>query len=253
MNSQPGYRSVMTKGPARVLLEHMLRKVADQWNYFLVRGMYHPDSRFDHRAFSDTANWGKSRDLVKYATVDLLRREIVDWGVEGAVAELGVGFGTLAVMLNHYFPDRTLYMFDTFTGFDARDLAVEADRGRAGAPYDVSNVTCEEVRLRLPHPENAQFRIGWFPDSAQGCEHETFCLADVDVGLYQPTYAGLEWFYPRLSAGGYLLVNDYNNAHTKGVREAVHQFARETGAAYTVLPDYGAHAILVKPRPANAA
>jgi O-methyltransferase len=78
-------------------------------------------------------------------------------------------------------------------------------------------------------------------------------LVNVDVGLYQPTYAGLRWFYPRLAAGGYLLVNDYNNAHTKGVRQAVHQFARETEAAYTVLPDYGAHAVFVKPRQADEA
>jgi hypothetical protein len=46
-------------------------------------------------------------------------------------------------------------------------------------------------------------------------------------------------------------VNDYNNAHTPGVREAVQQFARETGAAYTVLPDYGAHAVIGKPRQAQ--
>ena len=48
-------------------------------------------------------------------------------------------------------------------------------------------------------------------------------------------------------------MNDYNNAHTKGVREAVHQFTRETEAAYTVLPDYGAHAVIVKSRHAGEA
>jgi O-methyltransferase len=229
----------------------VLLLVADRWNYFLVRGMYHPDTRFDHRTFFDSSNWGKSRDMVIYATVDLLRREIADWGVEGAVAELGVSVGTVAVTLNRYFPERTIYLFDTFAGFDARDLAVEVARGRAGVPYGVSEVTVEEVRSRLPYPEKAEFRVGWFPDSARGCEDETFCLVNVDVGLYQPTYAGLQWFYPRLAAGGYLLVNDYNNSHTIGVREAVHQFVRETGAAYTVLPDYGGHAVIVRPRQAD--
>lgn len=46
-------------------------------------------------------------------------------------------------------------------------------------------------------------------------------------------------------------MNDYNNAHTPGGREALRQFSRETGAAYTVLPDYGAHAVIVKPRQAQ--
>jgi hypothetical protein len=36
------------------------------------------------------------------------------------------------------------------------------------------------------------------------CEDETFCLVNFDVGLYQPTYADLRWFDPRLAAGGYL-------------------------------------------------
>jgi hypothetical protein len=122
-----------------------------------------------------------------------------------------------------------------------------------GVGSGVTEVTVEEVRSRLPYPEKAEFRVGWFPDSARGCEGETFCLVNVDVGLYQPTYAALQWFYPRLAAGGFLLVNDYNNAHTTGVREAVHRFAGETGAAYTVLPDYGAHAVIVKPRQVDEA
>jgi hypothetical protein len=35
---------------------------------------------------------------------------------------------------NRYFPERTIYPFDTFAGFDARDLTVEAARGRGGVP-----------------------------------------------------------------------------------------------------------------------
>jgi O-methyltransferase len=251
--TQARYPFAAVKHAVRAVLQGILLLVADRWNYFLVRGMYHPDSRFDHRAFLGGSDWGKSRDMVRFATVDLLRREIADWGVDGAVAELGVGVGTFAAMLNHYFPERTIYLFDTFAGFDARDLAAETARGRPGVPYGVTEVTVEEVRSRLPYPEKAEFRVGWFPDSATGCEGETFCLVNVDVGLYQPTYAALRWFYPRLAAGGYLLVNDYNNAHTKGVREAVHQFTRETEAAYTVLPDYGAHAVIVKSRHADEA
>jgi O-methyltransferase len=182
---------VAAKHAARTVLERVLLLVADRWNYFLVRGMFHPDSRFDHHAFLDGSNWAKSRDMVRFATVDLLRREITGWGVDGAVAELGVGVGTFAVTLNRYFPDRRIFLFDTFAGFDARDLAAEAARGRPGVPYGVTEVTAEEVRSRLPHPENAVFRVGWFPESAVDCEGEIFCLVNVDVGLYQPTYAGL--------------------------------------------------------------
>jgi O-methyltransferase len=239
---------VIARRAARGGLERTLRVVADRWNYFLVIGMYHPDSRFDHRPFLRGSGWRQSRDMVVHATIDLLRRELTDWGVEGAVAEVGVCRGMFAAKLNQYFPERTLYLFDTFAGFDARDVAVEVARGRTRMPYRLPEATVEEVRSRLPHPEKAEFRVGWFPSSAAGCESETFSLVNIDVGLYQPTHAALRWFYPRLAAGGYLLVTDYNNAHCEGVREAVHQFARETGIAYTVLPDYGARAVIAKPK-----
>jgi hypothetical protein len=243
------YPKAATKHAVFAVLQRVLPVVADHGNYFLVRGIHHPDSRIDHRGFLGGSDWGKSRDMVIHATLELLRREIMDWDVDGAVAEVGVSVGRVAVTLNRLFPERMIYLFDTFSGFDPRDLAVEAARGRSSVPYPVRQATVAQVRSRLPHPEKAKFRVGWFPESAVGCEDESFCLVNVDVGLYQPTLAAMQWFYPRLSDGGYLLVNDYNNAHCAGVREAVHQFGRETGAAYTVLPDYGAHAVIAKPRP----
>ena len=43
-------------------------------------------------------------------------------GIAGSIAELGVYKGTTAKLLHELLPGRTLWLFDTFTGFDARDL-----------------------------------------------------------------------------------------------------------------------------------
>ena len=43
----------------------------------------------------------------------------------GSVAEGGVFEGDFAAVINECFPDRTLYLFDTFNGFDDKDLAFE--------------------------------------------------------------------------------------------------------------------------------
>lgn len=227
--------------------QRALLAVADRYNYFLVKGMYHPRSRFRHRVFMEGKPWYVARDLVRYATVELLNREIRENGVDGAVAELGVCRGEFAAILSQHFPDRALYLFDTFEGFDARDVSAEVARGLAGVPYDLPPTTPELVLSGLPHPERAVVRPGWFPESAVGCEAETFCFVSIDVGLYQPTYQGLRWFHPRLCDGGYVLVTDYNNAHCKGVKQAVRQFAHEEGVAYATLPDFGATAVLMKP------
>jgi Macrocin-O-methyltransferase (TylF) len=45
--------------------------------------------------------------------------------VAGSIAELGVYKGTTAKLLHELLPGRTLWLFDTFEGFDARDLPGE--------------------------------------------------------------------------------------------------------------------------------
>lgn len=45
--------------------------------------------------------------------------------VAGAVAELGVYRGDFAKVINEVFPDRKLYLFDTFKGFPEQDISYE--------------------------------------------------------------------------------------------------------------------------------
>lgn len=46
-------------------------------------------------------------------------------GISGSVAECGVFLGNTALFINKYWPDRTLHLFDTFDGFDDKDIANE--------------------------------------------------------------------------------------------------------------------------------
>jgi O-methyltransferase len=76
---------------------------------------------------SDILNIGSLTKLfdIRLSTLRLLSEEINEKKVEGNVAELGVYKGYLARELNLLFKDRKLYLFDTFTGFDARDIEYE--------------------------------------------------------------------------------------------------------------------------------
>ena len=48
-------------------------------------------------------------------------------GVEGSVAELGCYKGDTSWQLNALLPERKLYLFDTFDGFDTRDIGKERE------------------------------------------------------------------------------------------------------------------------------
>ena len=61
-------------------------------------------------------------DFVRYTTLELCCNEIKRNKVNGNVAELGVYKGDFAKRLNQLFPDKKLYLFDTFEGFDEKDI-----------------------------------------------------------------------------------------------------------------------------------
>ena len=64
-------------------------------------------------------------DYVKVGILELCAREIYSRKIEGSVAELGVYQGGFAKYINQAFPNKKLYLFDTFTGFDAKDISLE--------------------------------------------------------------------------------------------------------------------------------
>ena len=144
--------------------------------------------------------------------------------VKGNMAEVGVYTGEFSKLFNRYFPDKKLYLFDTFEGFDSADITTEQKNGFSAAQAgEFSETTVELVMGRMPHPEKCIPRKGWFPDSAAGIS-EQFALVRLDVDLYEPTLAGLRWFGERLSSGGCLIVDDYFNESYAGVRAAVDEY-----------------------------
>ena len=161
-------------------------------------------------------------DYVRVRTLELLCAQLRE--VPGAAAELGVYRGSFARCINALLPERRLYLFDTFEGFDPAEA-----QGQGGGFVEAHrNTSIERVLRLLPHPERAVIRPGLFPASAEGLE-DRFALVSLDVDLEESTLAGLRWFLPRMQEGGYLLLHDYDNPKLPGVRRAVSRFEQEYG------------------------
>ena len=155
-------------------------------------------------------------------------------GIQGCVAECGVFMGEFAKEINRVFPTSKLYLFDTFSGFDERDLvierslAAEQDKHYSNFKAGHFNITHEDVVIKnLLYPEMGVIRKGYFPETTHGI-NETFSFVNLDFDLYQPTLAGLEFFYPHMVKGGVILVHDYFSKACTGVRAAVREFEEKT-------------------------
>ncbi len=180
-------------------------------------------------------------DFVRWSALELMAHEIYEESLCGAVAELGVFKGDFSKIINRLFPDRKLYLFDTFEGFDRKDIEIESKK----TTHDFSKTNEQIVLKKMKYPQNCIIKKGYFPETAKGLE-ETFVFVSLDADLYEPLYNGLNYFYPRLAKGGYILVHDYHNMDYTGAKKAVKQFSQETGIPYFPLPDNCGSVVFVK-------
>jgi O-methyltransferase len=186
-------------------------------------------------------------DTVRRDMIILLLRELIARRVEGDLAELGVYRGFSARLIHHYLPERKFYLFDTFTGFDERD--VKAERGHTGLQETTvafSQTGVEKARANIA-PQNANVEIfpGYFPDSAPPFLREKkFAFVHLDADLYEPMLAGLNFFYDRVVPGGFILAHDYNS--WPGARKAVEQFFGDKPEIPIPMPDKSGSALILK-------
>jgi hypothetical protein len=161
-------------------------------------------------------------DLPRLYSIILNVRQILDDRVPGDMAELGVYRGNSAAVLAYYarLHYKNLVLFDTFEGFDQRDLV-----GIDSSPhFQFADTSLDQVR-DLVGDDGVTFVRGRFPQSIPAnLYHSRFCLAHIDCDLYEPAKAGLEFFYPRLSPGGLLILHDYANPYWEGIKRAVDEY-----------------------------
>jgi O-methyltransferase len=174
-------------------------------------------------------------DIIRYQMLELVAEEIKDKKIKGCIAELGVYKGDFAKKMNIHFPDKKLYLFDTFNGFDKRDVEIENRFNSNAKENDFTNNNIELVLKKMKYPKNCIIKEGWFPETAKNID-ERFAFISIDADLFEPIYQGLLYFYERLEKGGYIFVHDYNGK-LYGAKEAVQRFSKEFNAPYVPLSD----------------
>lgn len=165
--------------------------------------------------------------------------------VAGAFAELGVYKGETAEWLHLLAPERELYLFDTFEGFKAQDLAHEKAFGKYYQSGYFSDTDLETVQKRLGDSERLHFYPGYFPATTVSLPEQSYALVHLDADLYKPTLQALEYFYPRLSPGGVMIIHDYNHIW-EGVRQALHEFTPTIPEQLLELADRQGSVMLVR-------
>jgi O-methyltransferase len=186
-------------------------------------------------------------DTTRRDMIVLLLRDLIERKVAGELAELGVYRGVSARLIHHYMPERKLYLFDTFNGFDERDVKAEKSAtGREEKAMSFSQTGVDRALKNIaPQNKNVQVFPGYFPQSVPGLLSDTrFAFVHLDADLYEPMRAGLKYFYDRITPGGFILAHDFNS--WPGSRKAVREFFTDKPEVPIPMPDKSGSALIVK-------
>lgn len=146
--------------------------------------------------------------------VDIVRRQ-----VPGDLVETGVWRGGATIFMRGVLkglgaPSRRVWACDSFAGLPRPDTEkYQADAGDTHWTFAELAVALDEVRANFARyrllDEQVHFLPGWFRDTLPTAPIERISLLRLDGDMYESTHDALEALYPRLSPGGYLVVDDY--------------------------------------------
>ena len=169
-------------------------------------------------------------------------RHMIEREIAGDVVECGVfagGSAMLAALTLQRLGDdtRRVWLYDTFTGMseptprDGAEVRAEWERNQRGEVNMwcyASRADVEENMALTGFPaDRAVFVAGKVEETIPASAPERIGLLRLDTDWYESTYHELAHLYPRLEAGGVLIVDDYG--HFEGAREAVDRYFAESG------------------------
>ena len=136
--------------------------------------------------------------------------------------------------------DRSSIFSTTFEGLKNDDLqGIAADKAMAFADTSMNSVA-DPVGA-----DGIKSVRGYFPGTQDQIPIAVrFAFVHLDCDLYKPFKAGLEFFYPRLVKGGFLVMHDYSSLWWDGVEKAIDEFFAEKPELVIPIPDKSGTAVI---------
>lgn len=220
-----------------------LRRLLAAGGFEMVRRVeFDPSARAEGRDWpweAETMIGLKRLDNLQTCVTDVLER-----GVPGDLIEAGVWRGGAAIFMRavlKVYRDtaRAVWAADSFQGLPRPDPErYPADEGDRHWTYPALSVSLEDVKANFARygllDDQVRFLVGWFKDTLPGAPIERLAVLRVDADMYESTIQALEALHPKLSVGGYVIVDDYGAV--EACRKAVDDFRTEHSITADLVP-----------------
>jgi O-methyltransferase len=206
---------------------------ANRWRLVSIGG--DPDRRLvghDWPPFAETMIGNRRLDNLIECVTDVLSRD-----VPGDLIETGVWRGGSTILMRGLLAawaevGRRVWVADSFQGVpppNAEHYPADREVRLDGIP--VLEVSMQEVRENFARygllDDQVVFLPGWFKDTLASAPIDALSVMRLDGDLYESTMDALVALYPKLSVGGYVIVDDYGGI--EACRQAVTDYRRGEG------------------------
>lgn len=146
-------------------------------------------------------------------------KEVVEAQIPGDLVETGVWRGGASILMRAALEaygdqERRVWCADSFEGLPAPDLnRYPQDQGMFWHTCPELSVSLEQVRANFEKygllDQRVVFLKGWFKDTLPTAPIERISILRLDGDLYASTMDSLDNLYPKVSPGGFIIVDDY--------------------------------------------
>jgi len=174
----------------------------------------------------------KRLDNLQTCIESALQEDVPGDLIETGVWRGGASIFMRAVLKAHGVKDRRVWVVDSFEGLPppAPDKFPE-DEGDKLHIYEELAVPLEEVKQNFSRygllDDQVEFLKGWFRDTLPEAPIQSLAVLRLDGDMYESTMDALVNLYPKLSPGGYCIVDDYGAV--PACKQAVHDYRNEHG------------------------
>ena len=180
-------------------------------------GSFRPELRTEGRDWPQTAH--SMAGMQRLQNVRELGQRVIDEEIPGDFIEAGVWRGGCCILMRgvlaiNAITSRKVYVADSFDGLPRPNPnEFSHDEGLNLHLCRELAVSIEQVKDNFSRyellDEQVVFIKGLFQDTLPSLKAGPFALIRLDGDLYESTYVSLSALYPKLSPGGFLIVDDY--------------------------------------------
>jgi O-methyltransferase len=167
----------------------------------------------------------------------------------GDFVECGVNTGIMSLAVCEYVDfnrlEKSFYLFDTFQGIPI-DQASAQERHIAKGHNDTDYFDCyQTTQLNFAPFSCAKLIRGIVPDTLATVNIDRVAYLSIDMNIAYPERAAIEYFWPKLSPGAVVVVDDYAWRGCDEQKNALDEFAHSVGVEFLTLPT--GQGILIRP------